>query len=62
MILTKDKVLSNCQPLNMIWNEYIEDCEKAINIPNLHSDEWSSENEALANDERVNNKRPVQIK
>lgn len=62
MISTKDKVLSDCQPPNMTWDEYMEDCEKAINIPNLHSDEWSSEDEALANDERINNKRPVRIK
>jgi len=59
MISMKDKLLSDCRPLDMKWNDYMEDCEKAINIPNLHSDEWFSEDEVLANDERINNKRPV---
>jgi hypothetical protein len=31
-------------------------------MANLHSDEWSTEDEALANDERSNNERPDRLK
>lgn len=62
MISTNDKVLSECQPPGMTWEDYMEDCEKSINMANLHSDEWSSEDEALANDERSNNERPDRLK
>lgn len=61
MISTNDIVLSECQPSNMTWDEYMQDCEKAINVPELHSDEWSTEDEALANNERENDKRPARI-
>lgn len=62
MVSTNDKVLSECQPSNITWDDYMKDCEKAINVPDLHSDEWSTEDEALANNERDNNKRPDRIK
>ena len=62
MISTKDKVLNECQPSNMTWVSYMEDCEKAINIPDLHSDKWSTEDEVLANEERNNNNKSVRIK
>ena len=62
MISTKDKLLMECHPSSITWDEYMEDCEKAINTPDLHSDEWSTEDEVLANDERNNNKkRPSRI-
>lgn len=62
MISTNDKVLGECQPSNVTWADYMKDCEKAINVSDLHSDEWSTEDEALANNERSNNKRPDRIK
>ena len=40
----------------------MKDCEKAINVPDLHSDEWSTEDEMLAGEERNSNKRSVRIK
>jgi hypothetical protein len=40
MTLTKDKLLTNCHPEGDIsWNEFMNDCETAINTPELHSDE-----------------------
>ena len=59
MISTQDKLLSEVQPSNMTWDDYMKDCERAINTPDLHSDEWSTEDEMLADDERRNNKRPI---
>src|ERR1043165_7541398 len=61
MISTRDKLLEKYFPQNITWNEYMEDCEKAINTSNLHSDEWSTDDEALANGERTGNKRPERI-
>ena len=58
IISTKDKVLVNCHPLNeMDWNDFMKDCEKAVNTSELHLDEFSSDDEALAQDERNNKKR-----
>jgi len=45
----------------MPFNKFLEDCEKAINTPELHSDECSLDDEALAREERENKKRPEQI-
>ena len=62
MIYTKDPILSDCYPSSvMTWEEFLEDCEKAVNIFELQSDEWSSSDEDLANDERDNGKRPDNI-
>ena len=61
MIYTKDKLLTDCFPSNMPFNEFLEDCEKAIKTPEIHSDECSSDDEALAQEERENKKRPEQI-
>ena len=55
MIYTKDKLLTDCHPSNMSFNEFLEDCEKAVKTPEIHSDE------ALAREERENKKRPEQI-
>ena len=61
MIYTKDKLLTDCLPSNMPFNEFLKDCEKAIKTPEIHSDECSSDDEALAQEERENKKRPEQI-
>jgi hypothetical protein len=42
----------------MSWDEFMRDCEKAVNTTDLHSDEWSSDDEVLARAERDQNKRP----
>jgi len=52
MILTQDNLLSECHPHNLSWKEFMKDCEKAVNISEIHSDEWSSDDEELANAER----------
>jgi hypothetical protein len=39
----------------------MKDCEKAVNDPKLHSDEWSSDDTNLAQDERNNQKRAERI-
>lgn len=62
MISTEDKILSDCCPSDIIQAEYMKDCELAVNTPELHSDEWSSSDEVLANEERNNNKRPERLK
>jgi hypothetical protein len=62
MISTKDKLLADCHPSsNIPWEEFMKDCEKAINTSELHSDEWSSNDEALAQNERENNKRGERV-
>lgn len=62
MISTKDKQLVRCHPSNDItWEEFMKDCEKAVNTPELQSDEISSDDEALAQDERDNRKRTERI-
>ena len=35
----------------------MEHCELAVNVPDLHSDEYSTDDEQLANEERRDNKR-----
>lgn len=62
MIYTKDKLLSECHPKDHIsYNQFLNDCEQAINVSELHSDEWSSDDEALANEERETRKRIAKI-
>ena len=39
----------------------MEYCELAVNVPDLHSDEYSTDDEQLANEERRDNKRPERI-
>lgn len=62
MIYTKDKLLAECHPKDHIsFNQFLNDCEQAINVSELHSDEWSSNDEALANEERETKKRTEKI-
>jgi len=62
MISTKDKLLIDCYPSdNITWNEFMRDCEKAVNTPELHLNKCSSDNEDLARDKRNNNKRGERI-
>ncbi|CAB5392204.1 unnamed protein product [Rhizophagus irregularis] len=41
--------------------EFIKDCKKAVNTSEIHSDEWSSNNEELANAEHSKNARRGQL-
>ena len=62
MIFTKDKLLVDCYPSdNVTWEEFMRDCEKAVNTPELHLDECSSDDEDLAQEERNNNKRGERV-
>jgi hypothetical protein len=62
MILTKDVLLAKCHPTDIVtWDDYLQDCEKAVNIPECNSDEYSTNDEDLANEERNNKKRPERI-
>lgn len=61
MISTNDKLLMECCPSNIDWDVYMRDCEKAVNISELHSDEWSTEDEGLANAEVEQKKRPERL-
>lgn len=61
MIATKDSLLEKCCPDDMPWDKFMRDCEEAINNADVHSDEISSDDETLAQDERNNNKRPENI-
>lgn len=62
MIATKDKLLTNCHPSDDIsWNEFMRDCKIAINTPELHSDECSSNDEEIAQMERDRGQRPEHI-
>lgn len=62
MISTNDKILSDCCPLDVRHDEYVKDCELAVNTSDLHSDEWSSCDEELANAERSDDKRPERLR
>ena len=63
MISTKDKLLVKCHPSDDIsWDDYLKDCELAVNNPDLHSDEYSTEDENLAQVERNTGKRPKRNK
>ncbi|CAB5374775.1 unnamed protein product [Rhizophagus irregularis] len=57
LISTKDDILSECHPHNLTWEEFIKDCKKAVNTSEIHSDEWSSNDEELANAEHSKNAR-----
>ena len=62
MITMKDKLLTDCHPLgNISWNKFMRDCEMAINTPELHSDECSSNDEDLAQEEKDSEQRPERI-
>jgi hypothetical protein len=61
MILAQDKLLSECHPQIISWDDYMKDCEKAVNTSDLHSDEWSSNDEELASEERNKNTRPERL-
>jgi len=62
MISTNDKVLSDCRSPSIAWEEYMKNCELAVNTSDLHSDEWSSCDEELANVERRDKNRPERLK
>jgi hypothetical protein len=61
MISTNDKLLMECCPSNINWDVYMRDCEKAVNVSELHSDEWSTEDEGLAISEVEQKKRPERL-
>jgi hypothetical protein len=62
MVSVKDAVLVECHPSSeMSWEEFRSDCETALNTPELHSDEYSSNDEVLAQEERSCGKRPENI-
>lgn len=61
MIYTKDKLLNDYRPSNVSFDDFLEDCKRAIDTPEVHSDEYSSEDEVLAQEERENKKRPDHI-
>ena len=51
-----DKILIKCHPSNVIWDDYVEDCNLAVNTVDINSDEYSTEEE-----ERSDEKRPENI-
>src|SRR2546421_12650328 len=57
MIQTKDKILIKCHSSNVTWDDYVKDCNLAVNTVNINSDEYSTEEEELARKERSNKKR-----
>ena len=61
MIATHDNLLEICRPEDVTWDEFMFNCEEAINNADVHSDEISSDDEALAQEERNNKKRPENI-
>jgi len=61
MIKTNDKLLIECWPKNITWNVFTKDCELAVNVPGVHSDEWSTDNDELAKEEIENKKRPERL-
>jgi hypothetical protein len=61
MISTNDRLLNQCRPSDLSWDGFMLNCEEAINTPDLHSDEISSDDEALAKEEREAKKRPERI-
>ncbi len=61
MMATKDSLLDNCRPSDISWDEFMLNCEEAINTADLHSDEISSADETLAKEERDSKKRPERI-
>jgi hypothetical protein len=61
MISTNDRFLERCRPSDTTWDQFMLDCDEAINTPELHSDEKSSDDEELAQQERNDKKRPDSI-
>lgn len=61
MIRTGDKLLEKCRPSYVTLDKFMKDIEKAVNVSELHSDEWSTEDEGLANDEVEQKKRPERL-
>jgi len=62
MIATTDEILESCRPKTLTRRQYLQDCERTVNTSELQSDEWSTEDEDLANNERNDNKKPYQLK
>ena len=42
-------MLKLCKPSDLEWNEYMKDCERAVNMSDLHLDEYFSNDEQLVN-------------
>jgi hypothetical protein len=61
MIATNDSLLEKCRPDDVSWDEYMFNCEEAINNKDVHSDEISSDDKILAEEERNSKKRPENI-
>ena len=62
MVSTKDKLLTDYHPSGDIsCNDFIRDCETAINTPELHLDECSSNDEDIVQEERDYRLRPENI-
>jgi hypothetical protein len=61
MIATNDSLLEDCRPIDMSRKAFLLDCEESINITDVHSDEISSDDEFLAEEERNKKKRPENI-
>jgi hypothetical protein len=61
MIRASDKLLEKFRPKDITLDKFMKDCEKAVNVSELHSDEWSTEDEGLANEEMEQNKRPERL-
>ena len=61
MIATNDSLLEKCRPDGVSWDEYMLNCEEVINNNDVHSDEISSDDEILAEEERKSKKRPENI-
>lgn len=62
MVSTSDNLLNKCHPSEiMTWDDFLKDCETAVNTSELHSDEYSSNDENLAQEEINNKKRPKRL-
>ena len=61
MIATNDSLLEDCRPIDMSRKDFLLDCEEAIKLTDVHSDDISSDNEVLAEEERNIKKRPENI-
>ena len=61
MILIKNKTLKECCLEEVVFSDFLIECEMAVNQADLQSDEFSTEDEELANEERKNNQRNSRI-
>ena len=61
MIATNDSLLEDCRLIDMSRKDFLLDCEKSINLTDVHSDEISSDDEVLAEEERNMKKWPENI-